>query len=508
MTTATGLAALTPSDAVTLGTSTNRTGRAQSQDAWAERALPIFAFLWAFSALFHQAAYPDRAFGISALLVTLPAIWVLLKPDSVPRFATAVALQCVQVWRLGPANVSNHWIFTYFVDVTILLALASLVVRKRSRSVTGGELFLTFAPAARLELLGLYFYAVLHKLNADFLNPVLSCATNHYSKIANYATFLPRGAWVDGAVIYGTLAVETSVPLLLVFRRTRLFGILLAMMFHFGLALNPEHTFFDFSSMLMAVYFLYVPFDFWNSLRSVEFRSRTGQWLRSRVQRQQITRWAKRIAVVLGVILVATYAQRLTPRGPLLINALQETTRLIFVLYAATVVAVFLLVARARDVVGETNALVSLRPRGVTAIIPILVLFNGMTPYLGLKTEASFSMFSNLRTESRPNHILIPGHAHLSSYQDDLVRVLDSSNPTLQRLSSAGTLVPFHELRRRVATGTLKNASIVYERGGRVFTYARAADDPELSRPLSLVERKLFRFRVIDPPGVGTPCRH
>jgi hypothetical protein len=484
------------------------TARSRSPEAWAARALPIFAFLWAFSALFHQAAYPDRAFGLSALLVTLPAIWVLLRPDSVPRFVAAVALQCVQIWRLGPANVSNHWIFTFFVDLTILIALASLVVRKRSGRVTGGALLLTFAPAARLELLGLYFYAVLHKLNDDFLNPALSCATNHYNKIAGYATFLPQGAWVYDAVIYGTLVVEASIPILLVVRRTRLFGILLATMFHFGLALNPEHTFFDFSSMLMAMYFLFVPFDYWNSLRSVGFRSQTGQWLWSRVRREQITRWGRRIAIALGVALVATYAQRLAPRGPVLIDTLQETTRLIFVFYAAAVVTVFLLVARMRDVVGETRGLVTFRPRGATLIIPVLVLFNGMTPYLGLKTEASFSMFSNLRTESRPNHILIPGHAHLSSYQDDLVKVLDSSSPTLQRLSRVGTLVPFHELRRRVATGTLQNASIAYERGGRVFAYARAADDPELARPLSLVERKLFRFRVIDPPGVGTPCRH
>jgi len=479
----------------------------ERSEVLAGRALPVFAFLWAFAALFHQAAYPDRAIGPSAVLVTLPAVWLLLKPSSLPRFLLLVALECVDVWRVGPANVSNHWVFTFFVDLTVLVALAGLLAR-RGRRVTAGELFLAFAPAARVELIVLYAYAVLHKLNTGFLSPAFSCATNHYASFAEHATFLPRGVWVDYALIYGTLVVESAIPVLLLVRRTRVAGALTATLFHFGLALNPDHTFFDFSSMLMSMYFLFLPFDYWGGLRTADLRSRAAAWVRA--HGATLLRWARRLAFVVGVLLVATYSHRVAPTDPARINAMQEATRLLFLAYAAAVVVAFVLVARSHDLVRATRGIVSFVPRGATAVIVALVVFNGLNPYLGLKTEASFSMFSNLRTEGpRPNHVLIHGHAHLTSYQDDLIEVLDSSNPFLRDLAERHMLIPAHELRRRMATApSLRSASLTYERGGRVYARARIADDPDLARPLSLVERKLLRFRVVEPPGVATPCRH
>ena len=52
------------------------------------------------------------------------------------------------------------------------------------------------------------------------------------------------------------------------------------------------------------------------------------------------------------------------------------------------------------------------------------------------------------------------------------------------------------------------DASLTYERDGRVHRLARMADDPTLAAPRSFVERKLLYFRVVYPPGARTPCRH
>src|SRR6266704_2162953 len=62
----------------------------------------------------------------------------------------------------------------------------------------------------------------------------------------------------------------------------------------------------------------------------------------------------------------------------------------------------------------------------LTWLIPLIALGNGVTPYLGLKTVANYSMFSNLRTEGgQTNHLLIPaGQFFLAEYQTDLVRVV------------------------------------------------------------------------------------
>jgi hypothetical protein len=486
---------------------------AASTQRAAERALTTFAFLWGFAALFHQAGYPDQAFGFSALLVTLPALWLLAKPSSLPRLATMAALQIVHVLRVGPANVSNHWIFTFFVNATLLASIGYLLARGRGRAVGRAECFRSFAPVARIELLVLYLFAVVHKLNTDFLAPATSCATDHYALIAKHAAFLPTGSVVAYSAIYGTLVVETAIPLLLVFRRTRLFGVLLGAAFHLGLVLNPAHVFFDFTSMLFAMYFLFVPYDFWGALRVLPLRWKAGQWVRSRLDGGKLRVVARRSALVIGVLLITAYLLRLAPNDPLVINALQESVRALFLLYGGAAIAIFLLVARRRNVVGETRGLDRLAPPNALGLaLPALVFFNGMNPYLGLKTDSSFSMFSNLRTEGGvTNHLFIPTSLQVATYQDTLVRVIDSSDPALRRMGRGEQLYTAFELRRRASTRP--QASVTYEVSGQQVSgqqvsVPRIADVPALATPLSPIERRFLRFRVVEPAGQGTPCRH
>ena len=53
-----------------------------------------------------------------------------------------------------------------------------------------------------------------------------------------------------------------------------------------------------------------------------------------------------------------------------------------------------------------------------------LILVNGLSPHVGLETEAAFSMYSNLRTEgSHWNHLLLPSWLRLGRYQDDLASI-------------------------------------------------------------------------------------
>ena len=474
----------------------------------AARALTIFSFLWAFAALFHQAAYPSRAFGFSALLVTLPSLVLLASPGSLPRLTAVAALQVVHVMRLGPGNVSNHWIFTFFVNVTILLTVATLLVRGRGRGVGRGDFFLHFAPTARVLLLVLYTFAVVHKLNADWFTPALSCATDHYASIAARLPFLPRGSWVDAGVIYGTLLVEAAIPFLLVATRTRLFGVLLAVVFHFGLVLNPSHVFFDFSSMLFALYFLFLPYDYWNALRVQPLRMKAGQWVRSRLDGGALRRGARWVAYGMAVLLIGAYLFRLAPETRAQVWAMRESVRALFVVYGMALIATFLVVARARDVVGGSRALVSFRPLTVWGVVmPAVVFFNGMNPYLGLKTESSFAMFSNLRTEGGvTNHLFIPSSLQVATYQDTLVRVIDSSDPALARFGRQPRLLTMFEFRRK--TARVPEAGVTYAVGERVHAVPRIGAVPLLATPPSTLERLFLNFRTVAAPGTAMGCRH
>ena len=58
-------------------------------------------------------------------------------------------------------------------------------------------------------------------------------------------------------------------------------------------------------------------------------------------------------------------------------------------------------------------------------MIPLVFFLNGISPYLGLKTEGSISMFSNLHVEGRTTnhflHAVIPG---FWNYSDEVITVI------------------------------------------------------------------------------------
>lgn len=64
----------------------------------------------------------------------------------------------------------------------------------------------------------------------------------------------------------------------------------------------------------------------------------------------------------------------------------------------------------------------------------LVALFNGVSPYLGLKTRATWSMLSNLRIEAgTTNHFFIPASAQVFSYTQECVTVTATSVPALKR---------------------------------------------------------------------------
>ncbi len=483
---------------------------ASVSDEAAGRALTNFACLWAFAALFHQSAYPELIVGRSALLVTLPALWLLLKPGSLWRLLLVAVLQVLQVSWNGPAHASNHWVFVYAVNLTILLAFAWLALGRGGdvRAVTGGALLRAIAPVVRVELAILYFFAVVHKLNADFLNPAVSCASTQYAQIAGMYPILPQGAWVDHAVIWGTLAIEAAIPIMLFVRRTRLLGVVLGALFHFLLTLNPAHVFFDFTSVLLAAYFLFLPYDYWTAARQGPLRWAPLQWLRDRTGARLLAPAGRVVLTALAVLLVVAYLLRLAPDYGEVWDTMRETVRMIWVLYFVALLAIFVRALRRVNPVAATRAFDrGTLPLAVAAVFPALLLLNGMSPYLGLKTEASFAMFSNLRTEVVSNHLFIPPSLKVAGYQEDLVQIHASSDPQLARMAERGrqmTWFDFHTLTRRLDGST----SVSFTRGGVRHDIERLGAVPVLDDGPTAIPRRLLHFRVVEPLDRPMPCRH
>ncbi|MEL6263995.1 MAG: hypothetical protein AAFR12_23415, partial [Cyanobacteria bacterium J06626_6] len=61
-----------------------------------------------------------------------------------------------------------------------------------------------------------------------------------------------------------------------------------------------------------------------------------------------------------------------------------------------------------------------------------IILLFGLSPYLGLRTAGTFSMFSNLKTEGEySNHFLLgQNQLKLWGYQEDVVEVLEIDDET------------------------------------------------------------------------------
>ncbi len=486
----------------------DETRRQEAGDDLAGKAFPIFAFLWAIATLFHQLAFPARHTGFFFYALTMAALVVLMRPSSVPRFIALALAQVAQVLYYLPEDITNHWIFTFFINLTVLLAFAVLAVRYRTPMVARGELFRTFAPAARVELLILYFYVTLHKLNADFLNPATSCAVDHYMKIARQYWFLPTVNWLQPLMIYGTLLIEGGIPLLLLFRRTRVAGVLLGLAFHFVLAINPQHRFYNFSAMVFALFFLFLPYDYVPSLQKLCARFATGRWLLAGAEAGALQRALRRGVLAVSAVLLFFYLLRFDPADHTwLVGGIVLSNRMLWMVYGGTLMATFLIALRNGNVLAETRPLDSfaLRP-AVLAVVPLLVVLNGMSPYLGLKTETSFAMFSNLRTEGGVNNHLFLPRLPLAGYQDDLVQLESSTLTAFRRMAEEGRELPYAEFRRRAARH--HNQSVVYVHNGIRREVPRIGDDPELAHHLPVLERKLLHFRPVDTSPLGVRCSH
>src|SRR5688572_1029278 len=236
--------------------------------------LRAHAFLFAWSAyllLHHSMVYyswfrlTDRGQrDLTGLLIGL-GLWLLgataLFRRTVPWFIALLVGHLVYELPTLP-KTANHTFLTICINITMLATIAVHALRTGGRALRDPEpSFPHLAALVRLEVLVMYFFVVLHKLNTDYFNPAYSCATTLYAEIVRKHPVFPSGAWTDPLCIYGALGCEALIPLLLLFRATRLWGVGLGLIFHLMLSPHDNPFIFSFSALLYAAYLLFLPAD-------------------------------------------------------------------------------------------------------------------------------------------------------------------------------------------------------------------------------------------------------
>ena len=461
----------------------------------------LFSMAWAIAALFHMANHRSYTVSLAYFLLTISAILVLVRPSSIGRLTIFILLQIFQVLTTSP-NVSNHWLFTAFVNLTIIQAILYLAIKNKSFAIHKDELLKTFAPVVRIELLILYFYVVFHKLNADFFAPVVSCATEFL--VAQDTTGL-AATNIDllSFNAYLTIFIEAAIPLFLCFKKTRNAGLLIGLLFHCIVAYNPKNGFYDFSSMIFGTYILFTSQEFTDQV----YRGYTAlvSW-KNKFKKSVSAFTLPRLFVILGGVAVVFSLFILLI---LTLNTKNFFRELFWSTYNFSFIAIFLL---AMSKTRSNQVAIAINPFKLPAwsflLFPLIVFMNGLSPYLGLKTENSFAMFSNLRTEGgKTNHYIVPASTQVFDYQKDLVELVSSSDSYLQEAADRNQLMVFFSLKNYIKFK--RPMRVEYLRNGRrhVFDLSNPSTHAGLLTPQPLLLRKLLGFRTIskyDPQ----PCNH
>jgi len=456
----------------------------------------IFTVLWAIAALFHMAHSSIFDAALNLALLTIAAFYAILRP-SLWSFLLLVALQIFDATFRMPFT-TNHWIFTAFANFTILHVFIFLVIRNKGFSVQEGNLFRSFAPLLRIEVLILYFFAVFHKLNSGFFTPATSCATD-LLKAQNLDTVIPLTDQFYVANAYLTLFIELSIPVLLCFRLTRVAGVIVGLLFHCVLSYSTYNAFYDFSSLMFAAYFVFLNPAFSVMMYNLfqKLRSSLGRFFQA-YSTAKLFYTTLLVFVAVGTV----YA----------LNQKLDSYRAVHLYFFWTLYSVLFFVCIVVYSFKKNHTFAATEPMFRSAhwsllIIPALVFINGTMPYVGLKTENSYAMFSNLRTEGgKTNHYIVPVTAQIFDYQKDVVQITSTTDPFLQQLAAERKGMVLFEFRNYVHEQ--KPARVDYLLNGEhhVVMGQDQASMEYLGRNPYLL-KKLMKFRpfVIDGPQ---PCEH
>jgi hypothetical protein len=402
----------------------------------------------------------------TTIVMTVAACWCLARPGRVQTLDVLCGMVVLKTLTDLPV-VSNHQLLLALLSICWVLS-RSVNARRPAQATT------SFLPAARWTFVVAYGFAAFAKLNTAFLDAEVSCATLLLGSL--------RAAWtgnaslspaVAGGAIGLTLLIELSVPVLLIGRRTRLIGIVLATLFHGALALDPARHFYDFSAVVLIGVVCFLPSSAMRRWSEVYLRTRGFP------------------AAVRGALLIVSIA--LTVLLGLQRASFVEAWLIALLLLAALSVSIiWMAIGSLADNPAPPISAPGLRMLAAMPVAVALVL--GASPYLELRNVTAWNMYSNLRTaDGVTNHLLLRRTLPLSDSLSDRVSPLDGDAPT-------------DELPRRALYAKLlidgPGSSAAVTDGGeeRIITYQEARDG------MGPLQSRLHRLGPVSVEG-PEPCR-
>lgn len=468
----------------------------------------LFAWLWAMGVIWHYLR-PDNPYhvGWPDLFVVVGAILVLIRPQN-PYFLLATAIAFVLAYLLGlvPSTASNHWTLQFFVSLTLCASFAIIAVKRKRPEIDSREWLVLFRPVICLLVVMLYLFASLHKMNGRYLSefgaaPQMYRAIVHSERMAAFEPLFPTDDAFLAILPQLSILIELAIPILLLFRRSRLVALLIGVLFHTALSLREYPPAQDFIVFVAAAYILFLPDA------SIDVINAT---LLDRLRNSKFYEAFKSVivpAVLLAVIFVpALYSLPELPSVEWFSFANLISAH--WSAFAATYISLLALLIYKLRIAGygarEGGTFAMRRAQFPLISIIILAFFVGMSPYLGLKTAGAFTMFSQLETEGNStNHLFMPLELQIFDYQKQ-VCVIETTAEEIPVTALTGELLTYHRFRK--LTRRNPEASITYTFEDERFELKRIDDKPELVADLDLFERFYLAFQHSDWDKKTTYC--
>jgi hypothetical protein len=455
--------------------------------------LVAFAPVWGAAMLFSLAGDRNILMGRhGGLLFALTwgaiaaAMTLIVRPRWTKLLYVLAGLMIVRYGLLLPVASNNKTISLFMNSAILLFAAQAAWIGLRDTALRD----LTYERmriVARALLAVMYFYGIFHKINTDFFDPRVSCAVALYKPLAS--GFGLAGNPIGHQIaIWSTFIIEAITIVSLYWKRYFAVGLLFGLMFHFVIPISTYSWYMDFSSLVLALYVLSIPREV-----SGEFFDKCARIFRASKARFGTVGLAIPFVVVGTIILLIVAIAATRARSATQLFQIYSSVWVLFwAIYGG--IAMVLLASVALHHLPWRGNVGARQPLWVYAL-PAILFLTCLSPYVGLKTESSIAMFSNLHTEGGvTNHLLFDEPPYLFGYQKDVVEIIATSSPALMPVAAKRDALVWFDLQQHLRWNP--DYWVTYKRNGKIYEKVTAAtlDAP----PPNLFERKFLLFKTVD----------
>ena len=409
-------------------------------------AFAVFSFLFFWAIFFDSRSNFYKVFDYSLtdfehiikIAMCFSGVLTLIKPSSVYRFIVFLIFLIIDILLSLPI-APNHTVFEMLIAFTVVTCFVIGKIKYKTDFNTK-NFYQLFAPVLRLQVLILYFWAVVHKFNKGFFDKYISCATVQIFNIKQTLTILPAPEWFISINPYFTILIEGSIPILLLIPKTRLFGVMVGVLFHFVLG-------FRYTGFTIMIYSLFALFIAESNYEKLEpYVNKFTSFVSSSFSKiSNYRNWNKSyfdyLVVQIGLVLSILVLLRISISGGPFSLYILSTEGIYILLCLVFFVSLIVILVNKRFKIVQNVLLIP--DYKILLIFPIIFFINGFFPHIGLKNIQTVAMFSNLQTGGgKTNHLFIPASFQIFPYLNDLVEIKGSNSKTLNQFSGYTSIRP------------------------------------------------------------------